>query len=300
MGTVVLFNHPGKEHVEHRDGARYAWNTGYHRRKYLSVRAHVALADGNSFRQEATARRVALWGEFEPDTVGHDFGAPAGWGLPKSWHTLVPIGTAPEGGANTDPWIFGATFRYTYCWQTGKATAYLRNLVHGDLLLFGSYLARDRLEPHEKIYDFYLDTVFVVNEAFRPSVKDGRPRAMYDPVHMRATYNRLPPENRDLCTFYTGTMLEDRRSRLPFSFSPCATADGEIPRRTARPLVSDLLSWTTRNPQVFKRFERDTAEVWRTVAERCVHDGNALAVRVEDATLDSTAKEGGTRLGACC
>lgn len=110
--TIVLFNHPGGEHKAKRSGAEFAWNRGKHQRKYLALLAHLALSvDGGSIR-DPIARRVGLWGEFEPPTRGHIFPNEGRPGEPHSWHELLPLGEPPQGAQNTDPWVFGATFRY--------------------------------------------------------------------------------------------------------------------------------------------------------------------------------------------
>ncbi len=301
MGTVVLFNHPGQEHEPRQSGQVFPWNTGGgHRRKYVSVLAQLARSDEDANRLDPAWQRVSLWGEYEAPTMAHRFDEPPELGMPDWWHTLLPVGTAPVGAQNTDPWVFGSTFRYVYCRQTAKATAYLKHLTHGDLLLFGSYKEHLPVRKSGKTYDFYLDTVFVVDQPNYPSERTERPRSLYDAAHLRATYNRLPWDERDGTTFYTGVMLGRQRSKLPFCFSPCTLAQGEIPGRARRPMISDLFGGPSNTPQfVEKRAEKSTADAWRKVVDRCLEQGLGLAARIEDATIDPGRPDGGAAGGDC-
>ncbi len=117
QSAVVLFNHPGGEHKAKRSSAEFAWNRGKHQRKYLALLAHLALFVDGGFIGDPIARRVGLWGEFEPPTRGHIFPNEGRPGEPHSWHELLPLGEPPQGAQNTDPWVFGATFRYGLCRQ---------------------------------------------------------------------------------------------------------------------------------------------------------------------------------------
>ncbi len=285
MSTVVLFNHPGPEHVAKGRGGLYPWNVAKaHKRKYLSVRAQVAERDGNSFRRGQEERRVALWAEFEPPTTGTRFDGSAIGGLPESWHTLVPIPVPLSADAqNTDPWIFGESFRYSYCKQVHKP--FLRDLEQGDLLLFGSYKELDADGKPAPVFNFFLDTVFVVESFFPLHSPAAIPQNLFDPVYRRAAYDRWS-DDRDDCTFYKGAMLGDEPSTAQFCYSPCAPYQGDSPHRVPRPMINDLFGVTTRNPQLFARVCGFSPEqAWRMVTARCLDRGYRLAVRVEDAVV---------------
>lgn len=279
---MVLFNHPGEEHIAARAG-RYPWNVGDHRRKYLEVTATLARCEEMSCRREPKPKRVALWAEFEPDTDGHPFPtAPERRGLPASFHRLLPVGVAPPRGQNTDPWIFGPAFRYGFCRQVARQTSYLRNLVHGDLLLFGSFFKMDADGKETPHFNFFLDTVFVVEVGHPWERKARMPDRLLDPAFERAAASRFDPAERNSCVLYEGVMLEGRSSQ-PFCFAPCRSSDASGPAQMARPLISDLLGFKTAFPREVPKFENvDARQIWRRVVERCFSVGCELAVQIDN------------------
>ncbi len=297
MSTVVLFNHPGEEHVAVRTG-RYPWNVGDHRRKYLEVAANVARREEASFRREPELKRVALWAEFEPDTDGRPFPTAPGRGVPASYHRLLPVGAAPAGGQNTDPWIFGSAFTYGFCRQVARQTAYLRNLVHGDLLLFGSFFKMDANGKESPHFNFFLDTAFVVDVGHPWGRKARIPERLLDPAYERAAASRFPTAERNSCVLYEGVMLEGRSSQ-PFCFAPCRSSDTAGPVRMKRPLISDLLGFETAYPREVPRFENvDARQIWRQVVDRCISAGCELAVRAENPGVQGVVGRGAAT-GVC-
>jgi hypothetical protein len=287
--NIVLFNHPGEEHKAKLSGTRFAWNKGKHRRKYLAVQAQIALAVDGGFKRDPVARRVGLWGEFEPPTTGHIFPNNSGPGEPHSWHELLPIGTPPQGAQNTDPWIFGEAFRYSLCRQ--NSINYLRSLQDGNLLLLGSYLKQDEGGRPVEVFNFFLDTVFVVRRGFPIAREAAIPRTLLDATYRRGAFNRFEREERDVCTFYEGTMLCENPMSKPFSFSPCSLwKAGNAPPQTRRPMIGMLFGKSFRNGQVFTRIEdRTPLEAWHSIVRSCREAKYELAVRVGDPGI-----EGGT------
>jgi hypothetical protein len=179
MSTLVLFPHPYPQPSQPRNhqGGICPWNTnGDHKRKFLFSGRNFKSRDGTdvavppenglpayvdaqgNFREDAD---LAFWGEYEPDT----FAAP----LPLSFlqnrlaptHLHYPISPIQSlnrseymrsNAQNTDPFVFGDRFKYFICRQRNR---HLRNLVTGDVILYGSSLGNCR--------QFILDTVFVVS-----------------------------------------------------------------------------------------------------------------------------------------
>jgi hypothetical protein len=225
---------------------------------------------------------VALWAEFEPPTTGTHFGTSPTGGLPESWHTLLPIPPPPEGAQNTDPWIFGESFRYGYCYQIHRS--FLRSLRRGDLLLFGSYKKLDAEGNATRIFNFFLDTVFVVESSFALRTPVTIPHNLFDLVYRRAAYD-LWPDDREYCTFYKGVMLGDQPSAAPFSYSPCASCEGHSPVRVARPMIGDLFHVEYGHGQVFTTVPIAPGNAWHMVTRRCFERGYSLAVKVEDAVI---------------
>jgi hypothetical protein len=296
MSTVVLFNHPGEEHVCRQAGT-FPWNVGEHRRKYVEVEANVARGDGSAFRRAFDKQRVGLWAEFEPDTNCRPLSAsePRRRDLPVSCHTLLPIAVVPDDGQNTDPWIFGETFRYGFCRQVAARTSFLRNLVHGDLLLFGSFMMLNEKAEATSHYNFFVDTVFVVDAGYPWRRRDRVPSRLLDASYQRAAASRFDPKQLKSCTLYEGVMLTDERSTQPFSFAPCRPSPTSGPEPMARPLVSDLLDFKTNNPREVPKFERDARKLWREIVARCRSVGSELAVRVEDPGVKDAGESGRTR-----
>lgn len=77
---------------------------------------------------------------------------------------------------NTDPFVFGEAFIYSLCQQWKKDskghlhTTYLSKLPIGSLILFGSKVTFDTGSTKE--YVFALDTVFVVGDSRRYTIKN--------------------------------------------------------------------------------------------------------------------------------
>jgi hypothetical protein len=145
----VQFLHPGGEHGPDDDGVHKEWNTKNHRhkRKFLK-QAGKYIIDAKVEKGE-----MCFWGEWEPESIVHKIGDPIHRGprfihkpyyfVPKSYYRLQ----------NTDPFVFGEQFHYTWCQQrTKKGATQLRHLSEGSVILFGSC----------ETNAFVLDTVFVV------------------------------------------------------------------------------------------------------------------------------------------
>ncbi len=148
-------------------------------------------------------------------------------------------------------------------------------------------------------FNFFLDTVFVVDAGYPWSRKDRIPERLLDAAYERAAASRFDPKERESCTLYEGVMLTDVRSSQPFCFSPCRPSESAGSVRMARPMISDLFDYTTRNPQVVHRLEgADARSAWRKVLERCVSTGRELAVQIENPGVQEDAVEGGAT-GAC-
>ena len=201
---VVQFPHPGSEHRHHGSHAM-PWNHGMHRRKFM-VASGLAL--------DASSRRVdgefAFWGEWEaPSRVVARW--PCQSALPQQLHR--PFWHRPADDTirqNTDPWVFGRTFRYSNCKQIrGGRPSALQRLTRGSVLFFGSMVAGA----------FVLDTVFVVDSAtqFVPGLhKDA------DEAFQICTVESLITDglSGNSLTLYTGATFENPVNGM-FSFAPC-------------------------------------------------------------------------------
>src|SRR5687768_12412981 len=91
MASVVQFPHPGGEHVPPKGGVVMPWNTGSHRRKFLS--AGGTCTDDTGRVKSGT---IAFRGEWEsPSRVRQEFSPTAG--IPHSLHEPLPPNDVPAG-----------------------------------------------------------------------------------------------------------------------------------------------------------------------------------------------------------
>ena len=218
---VVQFPHPGGERAL-RGGDRMPWNTGRHGRKFLR-------SAGRSVDSQGQARNTPLvfWGEWEaPSRIvsrwRREGQLPRALQVPV-WERL-PTSTPRQ---NTDPWVFGETFRYSNCKQltSRKNPSALQALTPGSVILFGSKLRGE----------FVLDTVFVVRKAV-PYVPHDPPEI--DEAFRVCTIESVAADGRGEheFTLYYGATFEKPVADM-FSFVPCRDAERED-ARFARPAVS--------------------------------------------------------------
>ncbi|HLM81730.1 MAG TPA: hypothetical protein VK302_14080 [Terriglobales bacterium] len=107
--------------------------------------------------------------------------------------------------------------------------------------MFGSYLKQDEEGKPSGAFNFFLDTAFVVRRGFPSRNEADIPGTLLDAVYRRSAFNRFMREERDVCTFYEGTMLRGTPTSEPFSFSPCSPwEEGSAPPRTRRPMIGAL------------------------------------------------------------
>lgn len=222
--TNVLFFHPGRAPA-HLEGRR-PWRSNKlpHERAFLRARGRALHAADS--RSEIYAGPMTFWGEWEASAESYALDAVAGKSLPTCVLEPRRPGT-PDSLAevhNTDPFVFGGPFLYSNCQQTWSTT--LRGLERGDVIFFGSHLAGQ----------FLLDTVFVVEQAFRylpsrwdtrsfPKVCDAFKTATLAPLSVKVCDGQCEASPDAELTLYIGATPE-RSVNGMFSF---------VPARAARP-----------------------------------------------------------------
>ena len=159
MPKIVQFIHPGVEHGPDKDQTCKKWNTDKHKRKFL-------LADGEYVEGEKLKQgQLMFWGEWEPPSKVEKLETNGNSLYPQWLHRPYlpnPLPTNPK-LQNTDPFVFGESFKYFRCQQFRKnKPTQLASLDHGSLVLFGS---------HKDTF-FQLDTVFVVSKCYGYSSSD--------------------------------------------------------------------------------------------------------------------------------
>ena len=219
---IVQFMHPGAEISVRRNQVRVPWNTGKHRRRLLR---HTGLyVDGNNAAHEG---ELCFWNEYEAPTDATAITRTAtNYDYAHHYHCIVNpisllqnqiVGPDTECCSNTDPCVFGDTFKYSNCQQ--KPNGDLWNIPQGSLILFGSHHAGW----------FYLDTVFVTGDAgiqyFVPIVNHPLPFTTSDEYKIVTLNNLKPNQNSNAFMFYRGKLPSVNASGLVaddeiFSFTP--------------------------------------------------------------------------------
>lgn len=201
MAKVYLVHHPIEEPVYQysKDGSpSYAkqmipWNCKKHTRKLFR---HDGIYM-NDVKGNFDYAPLYFWGEYEPYSCAHVFpkDKPAIHDDLKSARNFFP--TSIPYMLNTDPYVFGARFKYICCQKNKKSTM----LNPGDIVIFGN--------ADNKTNRFYFDTVFVCKE-------DGVNVPVED---FENQYYMASVRNTGIQQYAEGIMYNDREEH--FSFVPC-------------------------------------------------------------------------------
>lgn len=176
---------------------------------------------------------VAFWGEWEaPSEQVSNW--PSQENLPRSLVRPRFPGPLIGTGQNTDPYVFGDSFKYSVCKQfrqpqpghAGRST-YLARLAIGTLILFGSKLN----------HQFVLDTAFVVGSfvPYTPATWANDVAATTSTVYRSVTFapahTTFIPEVGDVpLRLYSGA-TPAKTVQSMYSFFPCLPVyDGSYPR----------------------------------------------------------------------
>jgi len=225
--AFVHFPHPGGEHgPDSTDDRMKTWDTDQHehRRKFMRM-----SGGWRSHADEPTCEgEIVFWGEWEAASAVEPITERVSGGPQWIHHPFYNgIDDAPLQGIrqNTDPFVFGDHFLYTYCRQPDNR--HLRRLAPGSLILFGSTFKRQ----------FVLDTCFVVG-ARLPHTRDdyhetAAPHA--PPMFRETTLDPMYQQMSKSCTLYLGATPDLPATNGTFSFVPCLpAAEG---RTFARPAI---------------------------------------------------------------
>jgi len=167
MAKLIQFIHPGVVHEPNYNIVKnqqlpchYEWNKGNgHKRKFVEGEGEYLTGSIGKWQINST-KTLRYWCEAEWNTnckqIVHHPSSPQ---LPQFYHTFVSKRQEKPGnnGLGTDPYIFGDYFKYVICRQIKNSS--LQNLSQDDIILFGSCKMNS-----SKQFDFYIDTVFVVEK----------------------------------------------------------------------------------------------------------------------------------------
>jgi len=226
---IVQFIHPGHEfpvsdvNSECRDDGEFdvMWSTeqSHHRRL---VRHHGSYVDDRGTEQTGD---LAFWTEWEGPTVASKIFGARGRVLShfvhKVKHPTLPGGAGilqgrcgnvdcscpadDDGPLNTDPCVFGNSFKYALCQQSEGGV--LRTLEDGSLIFFVSRIAGT----------YYLDTTFAVGTERIDYSSDNTAVVDCSDEYRALTLDRIPCGQQ--FTFYRGKRFANMQD-IPFSFTP--------------------------------------------------------------------------------
>lgn len=222
MPKIIQFTHPGGEHGPDKDNTKHkCWNKAPHphARKFL-------LAHGDYIvNEQKVSGELMFWGEWEPPSSVTVLEQPEAL-YPRWLHRpFLPLDIPSEKDLqNTDPFVFGGSFKYFTCKQYKAKTfrpTQLASLDEGSIILFGS--TKDNSF-------FQLDTVFVIAEylEYDPSDKNSLtansvPKDYYNAVFKMAFPK--PYEDSIKLRLYFGATYENPVDGM-YSFSPSMVYNG--------------------------------------------------------------------------
>ena len=227
---IVQFPHPYPESLvknkRNKEIVSIEWNTDGHGRKFVKHKgSYVDKVEGVDKIRNSD---LYFWTEWEGPSEAtlinkgadklhakylHEVKRPLGYfkdndELKSSCSSLSKSGLK-ENFLNTDPCVFGTTFKYSNCRQGSSIK--LRQMGKGSLILFGSTIKTK----------FYLDTVFVVDDrAQKYSLLKGGKEIKCSDCYKELTLNRLDMEY----VFYRGITYKNRGDTGMFSFVPAKTS----------------------------------------------------------------------------
>jgi len=215
--TFVQFIHNGKEPITIKSTGE-SWNKGNHCRKF--IRSRGLRLDENGRKIDGC---VVFWGEWEPESkIVRKIEKPIKKG-PNCIYEPYYLRPHSYGDLqNTDPFVFGDHFRYSWCQQPSHRS--LRSLEQGCMILFGS--------PTKE--GFALDTVFVVLDYVGYAMNDYEALLrQVDETYRVVTTNPILKGKTSAChktctsranskvyKSYRGATIDDSVNGM-FSFFPC-------------------------------------------------------------------------------
>jgi hypothetical protein len=264
--ALVQFPHPGPEHQPAADTTVMSWNTGPHRRKFMTAPGRWHDPDGLHH-----SGQVAFWGEWEPPSLVADRQTSPP-GCPTVLHRPLPPNWTGTGfHQNTDPLVFGG-FMYSNCRQ--ERNGRLRSLLPGSIVLFGSMVERA----------FVLDTCFVIART-SSYTKYGPPsdaeRCLHEVIFEPLASDGKPAVNP--LTLYQGATVKQPINGT-FSFVPAQPYHAGGPWGFPRPAITIPGIAPLRNAQSASTVDCDPehlAGIWDVVVEQVLDAGLVLAVHID-------------------
>jgi hypothetical protein len=274
--VIVQFPHPGSE-PKPDSGSVKEWNIRpRHARKFMTVQGQwLEEADVSGVSRSGP---IALWGEWEPQSLIIDTFKPKAPGWPR--YLYAPFWIPPPDSKwrqNTDPFVFGDRFRYSNCRQNSKrGPRTTQRLARGSVILFGS-------TPHG---EFVLDTVFVVADAQLMALEHLSELEDVDETFVAVVGEVLYRKREDRDSrhrLYSGASPSNSVHGM-FSFFPCLPRE-QAPQGFVRPsirLPGVVNPLSSRNIKLTSVESLEAAHaIWREVVDQVVEQDLLLGVHAE-------------------
>lgn len=292
---VVHFTHPGgefpvegckgigsKQEVSWRTDGRHCRRLVCHKGQYIDRNWKFGtdnLAFWSEWEGPTTATRISLKGDpffarfvhrvRYPYTSDCDMESSVRFGCGNGEKRQSGCGEKCGAFMDTDPCVFGRTFKYSHCRQ--GASSSLRGLSLSSLVVFGSY----------KRGIFLLDTVFVVDGGVGYK-KESVCRIACSEAYKNLTLRRVAGEHEH--TFYRGVKYDEKAE--VFSFTPARVCGEEGYGK--RCMIKDLAKLNRLlNKQIFKYMpgfsiavaDKDKIKkVWNEIVRQVMAQGFVLGV----------------------
>ncbi len=226
---------------------------------------------------------LAFWTEWEACSTAAAMSRPTNDDTAARWFHRVksPLGIKGQNRKNTDPCVFGRSFKYCCCQQHSRNErneSELMNLAPGSIILFGARLNRK----------FVLDTVFVVDgDNIRRYINKTKGELDVSDEYRELALNRFSNPAREN-TFYRGVTYRSVDGSGAFSFVPSKKFDLENPDCGKRffPDLADLNNCLRNCPEQFNPDTMQTqgihvihatqsivANVWNEIVRQVLDDG---------------------------
>lgn len=283
----IQLNHPGHQ-KPFRLGEGYRqianniireWNNdNVHFRKF--IQNNGLYVDGLKELNPKQAK-LYFWGEWEGNSIFNPFPKADFRILPNGLHILFHS-TVIKGKQNTDPYIFGDSFKYCGCKQKGRLTY----LVPDDLILFGTVLP--------SLNKFYIDTVFVIKENDSSANVQATGEATYSQVYKEETleqldeYLKVPTKENNNKVYHSKTWWDDKEY---FSFVPCKLEDyDKVGFERLFIKLDNPTFGLSSNPtgiSFLKNCRLSSQDLWKEIVKTSIEQGFVLGVKFDEPIFDN-------------
>ncbi len=292
MPKIVQFTHPGGEHKPDNENKNHrSWNMGTHQRKFMLVNGRYVNKTG------LQKDKLMFWGEWEPPSYVSRLETGGDSLLPKWLHRpYLPLEIPNPKGyqkcneksyQNTDPFVFGDSFKYFVCKQiveAWKRRTQLAELDKGSIILFGSTSGRT-----SDVAFFQLDTVFVVGDYIEYDISDKnalKDESVSD-TYRRIVYKMVFPKPADYSLklrLYSGATYNNPYKGM-YSFAPSKVYKNDISGFPRVQVRQKDLNFITNNlnaaPKYIKVTMEEATYYWEEIRKISINQGCVEGVNFE-------------------